>query len=302
MWLLLAFLSATLLGFYDVFKKKSLKDNAVLPVLFLNTFFSSLIFLPFILISVYKPDLLGGTIFNVPVVGWEQHKYIIIKSFIVLASWIFGYFGMKHLPLTIVGPINATRPVMVLVGAVAVYGEQLNLLQWAGISLGFLSLYMISRISASEGISLRSSRWLWMAVGAALLGAVSALYDKYLLRHFRPLDVQAWYSFYQCIIMSCALMAVRRWSSSSHSVFSWRWTIPLISIFLTVADIAYFYSLSLDGAMISVVSMIRRGSVVIPFIYGAVMLREKNFKAKAADLCILMVSLGLLVLGSTVAK
>lgn len=54
MWLLLAFLSATLLGFYDVFKKKSLKDNAVLPVLFLNTFFSSLIFLPFILISVYN--------------------------------------------------------------------------------------------------------------------------------------------------------------------------------------------------------------------------------------------------------
>ena len=46
MWLLLAFLSAALLGFYDVFKKKSLRDNAVLPVLFLNTLFSSLIFLP----------------------------------------------------------------------------------------------------------------------------------------------------------------------------------------------------------------------------------------------------------------
>ena len=35
MWLLLAFLSAALLGFYDVFKKQSLKDNAVIPVLFL---------------------------------------------------------------------------------------------------------------------------------------------------------------------------------------------------------------------------------------------------------------------------
>ena len=109
MWLLLAFLSATLLGFYDVFKKQSLKDNAVLPVLFLNTLFSSLIFLPFILVSAFEPDILGGTIFNVPVAGWEQHKYIIIKSFIVLSSWIFGYFGMKHLPITIVGPINATR-------------------------------------------------------------------------------------------------------------------------------------------------------------------------------------------------
>ena len=61
MWLLLAFLSATLLGFYDVFKKQSLKDNAVLPVLFLNTLFSSLIFLPFILVSAFEPDLLGGT-------------------------------------------------------------------------------------------------------------------------------------------------------------------------------------------------------------------------------------------------
>ena len=49
LWLLLAFLSATLLGFYDVFKKLSLKGNAILPVLFLNTVFSSLIFIPFIL-------------------------------------------------------------------------------------------------------------------------------------------------------------------------------------------------------------------------------------------------------------
>ena len=57
MWLLLAFLSAALLGFYDVFKKQSLKDNAVIPVLFLNTLFSSLIFLPFIVLSVWRPGI-----------------------------------------------------------------------------------------------------------------------------------------------------------------------------------------------------------------------------------------------------
>ena len=49
MWLLLAFVSATLLGFYDTSKKAALKDNAVLPVLFLNTLFSTLLFSPFIL-------------------------------------------------------------------------------------------------------------------------------------------------------------------------------------------------------------------------------------------------------------
>ena len=78
MWLLLAFLSAALLGFYDAFKKQSLRDNAVLPVLFLNTVFSSLIFLPFILISAFAPSVLGGTMFDVPVVGWEVHKLSLI--------------------------------------------------------------------------------------------------------------------------------------------------------------------------------------------------------------------------------
>ena len=116
MWLVLAFLSAALLGFYDSFKKKALASNAVIPVLFLNTLFSSLIFLPFIVVS-YTSDALDNSIFLVGSGGWETHKYVVLKSFIVLSSWVLGYFGMKHLPLTIVGPINATRPVMVLVGA-----------------------------------------------------------------------------------------------------------------------------------------------------------------------------------------
>ena len=187
MWLLLAFLSAALLGFYDVFKKQSLKDNAVLPVLFLNTIFSSLIFLPFILLSVYTPDVLGGTMFEVPVAGWDVHKYIVIKSFIVLSSWIFGYFGMKHLPLTIVGPINATRPVMVLVGAMLIFGERLNLYQWIGVLMAIISFFMLSRSGKKEGIDFKHDKWIFFIVLAAVMGAVSGLYDKYLMKHLNPI-------------------------------------------------------------------------------------------------------------------
>ena len=106
MWLLLAFMSAALLGCYDSFKKQALKGNAVIPVLFLNTLFSSLIFLPFIILSGYT-QALDGTLFHVASGGWEAHRYILLKSCIVLSSWVFGYFGIKHLPLTIVGPVNA---------------------------------------------------------------------------------------------------------------------------------------------------------------------------------------------------
>lgn len=298
MWLLLAFLSATLLGFYDVFKKKSLKDNAVLPVLFLNTFFSSLIFLPFILFSIYEPNLLGGSIFNVPVAGWEQHKYIIIKSFIVLSSWIFGYFGMKHLPITIVGPINATRPVMVLVGAMLVFGERLNLYQWIGVLLAVVSFFMLSRSGKKEGIDFKHDKWIWFVVLAAVLGAVSGLYDKYLMGRFNNMVVQAWYNVYQLFLMGGVLMFLWWPKRKSSTPFHWDWCIILISVFLSAADFVYFYALGMDGAMISIVSMVRRGSVVVSFLFGAMIFREKNLKSKVVDLILVLIGMFFLYLGN----
>lgn len=298
MWLLLAFLSAALLGFYDVFKKQSLKDNAVLPVLFLNTIFSSLIFLPFILLSVYTPNVLGGTMFEVPVAGWDTHKYIVVKSFIVLSSWIFGYFGMKHLPLTIVGPINATRPVMVLVGAMLIFGERLNLYQWIGVMMAIISFFMLSRSGKKEGIDFKHDKWIFFIVLAAIMGAISGLYDKYLMKHLNPMLVQSWYNLYQVFIM-CPILALLWWSKRKTTTpFRWDWTIILISVFLCAADFVYFYALSYEDSMISIVSMVRRGSVVVSFLFGALLFREKNLKSKAIDLILVLIGMFFLYLGT----
>lgn len=298
MWLLLAFLSATLLGFYDVFKKKALKDNAVLPVLFFNTLFSSLIFLPFILLSAFAPGVLEGTMLDVPVVRWEVHKFIIIKSFIVLSSWILGYFGMKHLPITIVGPINATRPVMVLVGAMLVFGERLNLYQWIGVMLAIISFFMLSRSGKKEGIDFKHNKWILFIILAAVAGAVSGLYDKYLMKQLPPMVVQSWYNVYQMFIM-CPILALLWWPKRKSSTpFRWDWAIIFISIFLCAADFVYFYALSYEDSMISIVSMVRRGSVIVSFLFGAMVFREKNLKSKAIDLILVLIGMIFLYLGT----
>ena len=298
MWLLLAFCSAALLGFYDVFKKKSLNNNAVLPVLGLNTLFSSLILLPFILISAFAPSVLDSTIFYVPEAGWEVHKFIILKSFIVLSSWIFGYFGMKHLPLTIVGPINATRPVMTLVGAMLIFGERLNMYQWIGVLLAIVSFFMLSRSGKKEGIDFKHDKWIWFIVLAAVLGAASGLYDKYLMGRFNNMVVQAWYNIYQLFIMGGVLMILWLPKRKSTTPFRWDWCIILISIFLSAADFVYFYALGMDGSMISIVSMVRRGSVIVSFLFGAMVFREKNLKSKAVDLILVLIGMFFLYLGS----
>ena len=304
MWLILAFLSAALLGFYDSFKKKALAANAVIPVLFLNTLFSSLIFLPFIIVS-YTTDNLDGSLFHVGSGGWEMHKYIVLKSFIVLSSWVLGYFGMKHLPLTIVGPINATRPVMVLVGALLFFGERLNGWQWLGVLLAVVSFFMLSRSGKKEGIDFRRDHWIWMIVGAAVLGAVSGLYDKYLMAS--PADggvgldkmmVQSWYNIYQCFMMGAMLLLLWWPNRRKTTPFRWHWSIIFISIFLSAADFVYFYSLSLPGAMISIVSMIRRGSVVVSFLFAAVAFHEKNLKSKVIDLALVLLGMICLYIGS----
>lgn len=299
MWLLLAFCSAALLGFYDVFKKKSLSNNAVLPVLALNTLFSSIIFIPFTLLSHFAPQMLQDSIFYVPDSGgWEVHKFILLKSFIVLSSWAFGYFGMKHLPLTIVGPINATRPVMTLVGAMLIFGERLNLYQWIGVFMAVISFFMLSRSGKKEGIDFKHDRWIWFVVLAAVLGAVSGLYDKYLMGRFNNMQVQAWYNIYQLFMMGGVLMFLWWPKRKTSTPFRWDWCIILISVFLSAADFVYFYALSMEDSMISIVSMVRRGSVVVSFLFGAMMFHEKNLKSKAIDLLLVLIGMFFLYLGS----
>ena len=304
MWLILAFLSAALLGFYDTFKKKALNGNAVIPVLFLNTLFSSLVFLPFIVLSVTSTTL-DGTIFFVPTGGWAVHKYIVLKSLIVLSSWICGYFGMKHLPLTIVGPINATRPVMVLVGALLFFGERLNVYQWIGVALAVLSFFLLSRSSKKEGIDFKHDVWIYLIVLAAVLGAVSGLYDKYLMASpaeggvgLNRMIVQSWYNIYQMGLMLLMLIILWWPKHRSTTPFHWTWTIIGVSIFLCAADFVYFYALSVPTAMISIVSMVRRGSVIVSFLCGAILFHEKNLRAKALDLILVLLGMLFLYIGS----
>ena len=186
---------------------------------------------------------------------------------------------MKHLPLTIVGPINATRPVMVLMGALIIFGERLNGWQWIGVLLAMISFMLLSRSGKKEGIDFKHDRWIYMIVGAAMLGALSGLYDKYLMA---PVDEGG--------------VGLDRKMESSK--FHWDWAIVGISVFLSTADFLYFYALSEPSAMISIVSMIRRGSVIVSFFCGALFFHEKNLKAKALDLALVLLGMVFLYIGS----
>ena len=301
MWLVLAFVSAIFLGFYDTSKKASLKGNAVLPVLFLNTVFSTLIFSPFLLDYISGFGWFSGTFMNTDPGAENElraHLLVVLKAFIVLSSWICGYFGLKHLPLSLVGPINATRPVLVLVGATLIFGERLNICQWTGVLLTILSIFLMSRAGKKEDIDFRRNKWIWCLAGAVLMGAVSGLYDKFIMKQLSPMFVQSWFNLYQMVIMAviCGLLWYPRRRESTP--FTWRWSIPLISLFICIGDFAYFTSLNDPESMISVVSLVRRSSVIVSFACAALIFKERNLRAKAVDLALILIGMAFIWIGT----
>ena len=298
MWVSLAFLSALLLGLYDVAKKRSLKENAVLPVLWLNTLFSTIIFLPALVDSTVGGGWLDDTLFATASGSWHDHAMVMIKAVMVLSSWIFGYLGIKHLPLTIVGPINATRPVLTLIGAMIIFGERLNGYQWVGVVLAIVSLYLLSRSSKKENIDFVRNKWMWCVAIGTIMGAVSALYDKFIMTELSPLFVQSWFNLYQFIMMFIILMVVWYPTREKTTRFHWSWAIPLIAVFVGAADFSYFNALSMEDSMISVVSLIRRGSVLISFACGVIIFKERNLKAKIVDLLLILIGMIFVYFGS----
>ncbi|MBQ2033881.1 MAG: DMT family transporter [Alistipes sp.] len=298
MWLILAFISAALLGFYDVAKKQALRQNAVPNILLLNTLISSLIFLPVIISGEFSLGWFSGTIFDIDSASPRAHLLIFIKSLIVLSSWAFGYMGIKHLPITLVGPINATRPVIVLLGAMLLFSERLNALQWTGVALALVSIFLLSRAGKKEGIDFKNNRWILCVVAAALLGAASGLYDRYIMRELPPLMVQGWFNIYQAAIMAIIVTVIALHQGKNATPIKWTWAIPMISILLSGADLAYFVALSNEDSMLAIVSMIRRSSVVVSFACGAVVFHEKNLRAKAIDMAFILIGMIFLWLGS----
>ena len=316
MWIILSFVSALCLGCYDISKKIALRENRVIDVLTLSVCISTLFLSVPWCLSRVCPETMTATPFFVPQLDLAAHGLVVVKSMIVLSSWVFAYISLKHLPLSVVSPMQATRPMWTLVGALLLFGERLNSWQWLGVCLAIGSVFIFSFKNKSQIINHKSqiaSRYYVALALAILIGACSGLYDKYLMRSYNHNAVQVYYTFYQALMMLVvwfivrALQAKKEQASTFHlSPFTFRLppstfhpiqkigVIVLISLFLIISDNVYMLALRDPDSLIAVVSTIRRGGAVIGFAYGLLFLKEPDPWKKL--LCMLGILAGLICL------
>ena len=281
MWLWMSVASAVLLGLYDVTKKQSLKRNGVLYVLLGATALSALFLLPFIS---------AGCL--------EWHLRLVLKAALVTTSWVSGLVGLKYLPLTTASTIKASRPVIVVLFSIILFAERLTLWQWAGVVTVFAALWMLSRSSKREGIGIRGNRGIAAMVISVLSGAASALYDKHIMADMEPLFVQSWSNIYITLLLAVCVLVKALHDGVEREKFRFDWRIVLIAVLITVSDALYFFSLKQDGALLSVISLIRRSSVLITFVAGAIFFKEKHIRSKAVALAVLLAGITLLMFAS----
>ena len=286
MWVLLGILSSFFLGMYDISKKRALKDNAVLPVLFLSTVAGLVLMLPCIILSHFVPDQLVRLDLYVPKLPPIAHLHLFLKALIVSSSWVFAYFSLKHLPISIATPIRATGPVWTLLGALMIFNERLSLGQWLGLAVVLISFYAFSRIGHREGISFQRNKWVFFIFLATLIGTASSLYDKFLLHNlnYSPMAVQAWFAVYLVAVLGLVIMFFWWPARDKTTPFRWHWSIAMIGVLLIVADFVYFRALDCDDALITLLSALRRCSVVFSFGLGAIIFKELNKRRKALAL------------------
>lgn len=297
-WITLSLVSAFFLGLYDIAKKSAVRENAVPPVLLFSVSTAATIWAIPILAAFLLPNSSQSWLRELSDLNAHQHTLLLCKSVLVGSSWTCAFFALKRLPLSIATPIRATSPFWTVMFAVLLMSERPAWPQWIGIAVVLVAFLAFSRVGAKEGIRFHRDRAVALMVAATLLGAASSLYDKYLLQDaaLSPISVQAWFSVYMVPVM--LPMAIRWWRQDrTKTRFEWRWSIPMIAIFLLIADFAYFTAVASEDAMISVISPLRRSSIIIPFLFGILRLKEHNWRAKSG--CILAILFGVYLLSQS---
>ena len=296
-WVEASLVSALFLGVYDLCIKHAIRDNAVLPVLFLSTLTGAAVWTALLLTQTAHPGLLPASLVTDPLT-LGQHLQLALKSAIVTASWIFTYFGLKHLPLSLASPIRSTTPLWTLAGALLILGERPTGLELLGVITTLVAFVGLSFAGRLEGVHFHRDKWVGFLIAGTILGAVSSLYDKYLLNyaHFSVPTVQCWFSIYLVVLFTpFAIGWQRRWWERNE--FRWRWTIPVIALSLLVADYVYFWALRQPGALVSVVMSLRRANTLVAFSGGLLLFGERSNWQKILAVLGILLGIALTVMG-----
>jgi len=134
-------------------------------------------------------------------------------------------------------------------------------------------------------------------LAATLLSSANALYDKHILVNLN-LDlasVQAYSAMQRAGLAACLLPFVLR-SVTFNGLLTRNWAITALAVAYVVAEFIYLWSVNSEGALISVISILRRTNLIMVFALSALLLRENNVPQKIVAIGVVLMGICLVIL------
>ncbi|MFM7346851.1 MAG: EamA family transporter [Tagaea sp.] len=293
MWVVFGLCAGFILGIYDIATKKGMSGNDVLPVVFWSSVFGALCWLPPILALSFD------AVSPVRGAGLTAHLLLLPKSAMMTASWILAYYAVKRLSLSLAGAVRASGPIWTMAGGVVLFAEVLTPLQSAGLTVTVAAYYAFAVVGRKEAVFAGDFAALLLMLCATLCSALVTVYDKYLVvaLELGALDIQAWSAVQRTTIAGLACLIAARRGFDGFRLRRPDRSIVVIGVTWVAAEYVYFLAYRDPEAMVTLLSVLRRMSLVVSFAYSAAYMGEANLRLKTAMIAGLLAGTGMMVLG-----
>ena len=282
MYILFTLLSAICLACYDVFKKVSLKKSSVYEVLFFYCLFGFLFSLIFSNINFFN-------------VGFIDVLFFFLKSCILVVHWMLVLIATTKLDVGVVTSFSMLNTVFVLFESAIFFGEVITWVHIVSLILMGIGISLITLLSSKDHKEEKKNHYIDIALlgAGAFLGSCSAMLDKYLIsyREVSNANILSWYLMFNSLIYGVIYFIKNKkidFKKLKDNYFP-----ILVGLGICLADTLYFYAISLDGAQISFISILRKLNVVLATIMASIFLKEKHLLKKIGILLIMLLGVAL---------
>ena len=264
-WILLMIIDAFVISFSEVFKKKALEKNSIFEI---SAFFTGI---AFIINIFFSKDALW--------IGYTYLPIILLKSIIIVATWLIGIKAIKELQLSIYGIIKVSRIVFTTLLSCLFLGESFSYTTLIGMIIVIIGLILVNITNKNDAVKKKNSINIVILFLISCLGsAVSAIIDKKILLHITISQLQFWFYFFLTIFFFIILFLKEK-KIDIKTVKNNYWII-LISICLVISDRLLFIVNANSSSQVIIMTILKQLSIVISIIMGKFIFKEKDIFKK----------------------
>ena len=269
-WIPLVLLYGLLKGGREIAKKKAMTKNSVMEVLFVYTLMSFVFVLP-------QAGQAGG-------METRFFFYIALKSFVMFLAWLFGFYSLKKMPVSLYGVLSLSRVVFATLSGVIFLHEALSVFQMTGLIIVCAGLLLLrvpgkkQEAQATTETALAEPEpvktiYIIMAFASCIFNTISGFMDKVLMKDVTSSQLQFWYMLFLVIYYSIFMLVRREKISASVLKNGWIWA---LAIMFVIGDKALFIANGMPQSRITIMTLIKQSSCLVTIIGGRIFFKEER--------------------------